>query len=179
MVNSILGIHQVGQSVKVFAVDLRLWSLPRQTSSALLLLHQKPHCSVGELNGKGFSSADLLLCHSLHTGVYFCTFVLYLVLSTSVHFLYCILHFAAFWLVFVFCLGFYSALHFASPAQGGRTSSLLHLHLHLHSQFSQQPTVFHPTFSSYFPFTDHTLTPGIHLSVSFLCALFFYRDSNG
>ena len=84
MVNLILGIHQAGQSVKVFAVDRRLWSLPRQTSSALLPLHQKPHCSVGELNGKGFSSAaDLLLYQSLHSGVYFCT-------------LSCIEHFGAF-----------------------------------------------------------------------------------
>ena len=56
MVNLILGIHQAGQSVKVFAVDRRLWSLPRQTSSALLPLHQKP-AVLGELNGKGFSSA--------------------------------------------------------------------------------------------------------------------------
>ena len=112
-----------------------MWKcLPWTGDYGLYLVKHPVHCCrstrnniaavLGELNGKGFSSADLLLYHRLHSGVYFCTFVLYLVLSTSVHFLYCILHFAAFWLVFVLCLGFYSALQFASLCPG-RADQLL------------------------------------------------------
>ena len=159
-----------GPEIMVFtSSNIQCMHCPAGKLQCTVLLRPALHWTGVELNGKGFSVPDQLLCHSLHCSFQFHILPSIFYLITPLHFVFCDLYCIWTSLLFVFCvlrLVFYTALCSSKSCPGlSHTSSLLHLHLHLHSQFSQPHHTHNFTrFSrnilfrhSYF--WDHILTP--------------------